>query len=214
MNKMVMAAALGVMVAAQPALAVTVTKTTPKPTLIYKSGLFEKPSWTTAQVFQDFDKTLPKTIVKFTEKKTGDVSTYTKGGQNYLEVGGYGTYQVNFTGTPMQYLSFNIWSFSSDDTVKLGFANGTSKTYLGGELFGQAYNQGLSTSGRVNFDMGGQSGIASILFTNGGSNCDPFFLDSFAGAVPEPGTWSMMILGLGLTGASLRRRRKTTIAFA
>jgi hypothetical protein len=26
-------------------------------------------------------------------------------------------------------------------------------------------------------------------------------------AVPEPGTWAMMILGFGIAGASLRRRR-------
>ena len=214
MNKMVAALAFGAMMASQPVAAAVVKKTAPTPTIIYKSGLFEKPSWTTAQVFQDFDAKLPKSNVVFTEKKTGDVSRYTVGKQNYLQVGGYGTYQVNFTQTPAQYLSFNLWSFSSDDTVKLGFANGTSKSYLGGEIFGMKFNQGLSGSGRVNLDMGGQSGITSILFTNGGNNCDPFYLDSFASAVPEASTWSMMILGLGMAGASLRRRRKPSVAFA
>jgi hypothetical protein len=34
-----------------------------------------------------------------------------------------------------------------------------------------------------------------------------------AGAVPEPATWGMMILGLGLVGASMRRR-STTVSFA
>ncbi len=34
-------------------------------------------------------------------------------------------------------------------------------------------------------------------------------------AVPEPASWALMIGGLGLTGAALRRRaRKTTVAFA
>jgi hypothetical protein len=33
-------------------------------------------------------------------------------------------------------------------------------------------------------------------------------------AVPEPATWAMMIAGFGLAGASMRRRRATTLAFA
>jgi len=32
------------------------------------------------------------------------------------------------------------------------------------------------------------------------------------GAVPEPATWALMILGVGLAGASLRTRGKTTAA--
>eukprot|EP01041_Mallomonas_annulata_P030223 gene30223-52331_t len=30
---------------------------------------------------------------------------------------------------------------------------------------------------------------------------------SFADAVPEPATWAMMILGFGLVGSQVRRRR-------
>lgn len=33
-------------------------------------------------------------------------------------------------------------------------------------------------------------------------------------AVPEPGTWGMMILGMGAVGYSMRRRRKVNVAFA
>lgn len=32
------------------------------------------------------------------------------------------------------------------------------------------------------------------------------------GAIPEPSTWAMLILGFGLSGAMLRRKRKTAIA--
>lgn len=38
-------------------------------------------------------------------------------------------------------------------------------------------------------------------------------LDTGAGAVPEPATWGMMIMGFGLAGATLRRRR-TAATFA
>ncbi len=33
-------------------------------------------------------------------------------------------------------------------------------------------------------------------------------------AVPEPATWAMMIVGFGMTGASLRRRRDGMVALA
>ena len=38
----------------------------------------------------------------------------------------------------------------------------------------------------------------------------PIFIhtDFIRGAVPEPGTWALMIGGFGLAGASLRRRRE------
>jgi hypothetical protein len=37
-------------------------------------------------------------------------------------------------------------------------------------------------------------------------------LSSGGGAVPEPATWGMMILGFGIAGASLRHRRKAAAA--
>lgn len=37
---------------------------------------------------------------------------------------------------------------------------------------------------------------------------------SFAGAVPEPSAWALLILGFGLTGAAMRRRTKTSVSFA
>lgn len=35
-----------------------------------------------------------------------------------------------------------------------------------------------------------------------------------SGAVPEPAAWAMMIGGLGLVGATMRRRRKVAVSFA
>lgn len=34
-----------------------------------------------------------------------------------------------------------------------------------------------------------------------------------AGAVPEPATWAMMLLGFGAVGATMRRRKRVTAAF-
>jgi PEP-CTERM motif len=39
--------------------------------------------------------------------------------------------------------------------------------------------------------------------------------DLFAGnAVPEPATWAMMIIGFGLTGSAMRRRRSIKVSYA
>lgn len=55
-------------------------------------------------------------------------------------------------------------------------------------------------------------GVArSIAFTSGGPYAlaidDITIVNGLAPGVPEPGAWSLMIVGLGLSGAALRRRR-------
>lgn len=35
-----------------------------------------------------------------------------------------------------------------------------------------------------------------------------------AGAVPEPGTWALLILGFGMTGAAMRRRTKMSVSYS
>jgi hypothetical protein len=57
-------------------------------------------------------------------------------------------------------------------------------------------NFALSFSGITNY------GAAGGNFNASGSG-------TFAGAVPEPATWAMMIAGFGLVGAAARRRRMT-----
>jgi hypothetical protein len=49
--------------------------------------------------------------------------------------------------------------------------------------------------------FGGRNGRTPLVLTQ-----------SFVFAVPEPGTWALMIVGFGLTGATLRRRRLATAA--
>lgn len=54
--------------------------------------------------------------------------------------------------------------------------------------------------------------------TNDGTSVRRFYraftpAEALAGAVPEPGTWAMLIIGIGLTGAAMRRRTRTTIAY-
>lgn len=56
------------------------------------------------------------------------------------------------------------------------------------------------------------TGSDTLTFANlaGGSN-EGIFLDNISvAAVPEPGTWLMMLIGFGLVGSQMRRRRPVT----
>jgi hypothetical protein len=52
----------------------------------------------------------------------------------------------------------------------------------------------------------------------GGPDSDKYYavseLQAFGAAVPEPATWAMMLLGVGVIGAGLRMQRRTTLATA
>jgi opacity protein-like surface antigen len=59
--------------------------------------------------------------------------------------------------------------------------------------------------------------IKSIRFSNEYIGIRNISTATAAGAVPEPATWAMMILGMGAVGFAMRRRRKnvtTTVAYA
>ena len=66
---------------------------------------------------------------------------------------------------------------------------------------------------------GGVQDIRGISISNsdsGGIGFDNLLFDvpSFGGAVPEPSTWAMMLMGFGAMGAALRRRRNNLLQVA
>ena len=68
------------------------------------------------------------------------------------------------------------------------------------------FNSGLIDELRVTSSGGVLAGLGG---SSVGAVLDDFtYDDAVAGAIPEPGTWAMLIVGLGAVGGALRRRRR------
>lgn len=59
-----------------------------------------------------------------------------------------------------------------------------------------------------------QSGIKSVVFSTGFQYGVDNFTFAATSAMPEAGTWALMILGIGAVGSALRGRRKANVRFA
>lgn len=90
---------------------------------------------------------------------------------------------------------------------------------LGGTLIGGPYG-GLTTSGEIlpfmgsGFALQGGDSIGFIVDKGATYNNDSTGINFtvVGSAVPETASWAMLIAGLGLTGAAMRRRRTVSVA--
>jgi hypothetical protein len=74
---------------------------------------------------------------------------------------------------------------------------------------------GSDTAYRVNYEFGGESAYTIQFYSNLNQNSFAFEYDRFAGVVPEPATWGMMILGFFGLGSVLRvSRRRAALGLA
>ena len=96
----------------------------------------------------------------------------------------------------------------STNSARYGLVYGPDINLSNGQfLGGDAYANGSLISERPLFEPCLSSGICDANFR--------FTTTAAIGAVPEPATWAMMIMGFGLIGGALRaRRHKTRVAFA
>ena len=94
------------------------------------------------------------------------------------------------------------------------FYAGGMQTFSGALIPPANGNQSLpATNQRVNFAFNGPLNVSSIAFR---STQNSFEFDNVAinSAVPEPGTWAMMIFGFAAIGGAMRRRTNRRISFA
>lgn len=156
---------------------------------------------------------------------TDDGSTW--GGNSNGNPGNWGLQGTNgagfsgFNGTSYtQTLTFAalINGFALDASRSNGSADGTIllQGFIGATLQSQvsvtlgAINSWSTASLTGSFDR--------VVYTGTGSGFHPFGIDNLrfdqaAQAVPEPGTWAMMLAGFGIVGGAMRRRQRTSLSF-
>ena len=100
------------------------------------------------------------------------------------------------------------WIRSSISALDVMSASGVTMFWgLGG------HNVALLSPGEwYHFDVNTSHSIK--FHSDGGSNLDNLLFGQTSGAIPEPGTWAMMLAGFGVIGISLRFRRKSSSARA
>ena len=110
-------------------------------------------------------------------------------------------------------------SFGNASNIVFNFNNasftrsvlGTSVTLTGTGVFSNG-TAADTTAGMFTLATSSQNGMSSDFNFTFTSN-----LSSAAAAVPEPATWAMMLVGIGMMGFAMRRRKKnvtTTVSYA
>lgn len=204
MKKSVLSIVLAVALAS-PASAATISFTANTTTL---------PSYTTATVIENFQQAGPNLALNTTN--TLGIESLSGGGTariinsdpsmvgKFLTIGNGATFALNFGTQSVQFLSFLIDNYRSTNHVKLTFSDGSTASNILNSLAGLTNGK----SGMVVVDQQGGLGISKIEFQTGSGENNSFSIDQIAVAAPEPATWGMMLLGFGIVGSQLRRRRR------
>lgn len=135
-------------------------------------------------------------------------------GDPYLSVLGGGS--ANFTFAGLSSLGLDYGSADDYNLFTLTFATGPDQVLTGSQIITDTANGDQSaprTNGRLTFTATDGNAITGLTLTSSSNSLE---VDNFGvkNAVPEPGTWAMMLIGFGAVGASLRRKRTPVLASA
>ena len=150
--------------------------------------------------------------VKFLNADSGDGMRPAFGSTGrFLSVLAGGDVTINAL-TPWNTLSFNYGSADAYNTLTVFFNGGaSSQSFTGSQLIGGLANgntASTATNGLV-YLYGFTGGITGIRLQ---SSQNSFEIDNLRiNAVPEPGTWAMMLLGFGAVGYAMRRRKPVAV---
>jgi hypothetical protein len=230
MRYLLAALALGI---ASPALATPVHPYT----ITWNPQSTALPAWTTATITETFTTPggvngtsyVPKTVAGVFQESVKlpqdtrvalfDVPLAGMTGQ-YIGIVNGGEYTIDLLAAAgARFFSFAFNNLDQNDKLTLYYANGTTQDILGFDILNGPSIIGGQNShdvpdqpndwGRVSYDMGSNSPITKATFSSGSGT---WYIDSIAWAAPEPATWALMILGFGLAGWQIRRRRRAIAA--
>ena len=126
-----------------------------------------------------------------------------------------GSYTKTFA--PTSIFSFVIGSLDPYNKITFTFASGGPLVLTGAQIALGATANGnqtlTSSNGRVTYTVnGGDPLITGITFESSENSME---IDDLAiGAVPEPTTWMMMLMGFAAVGFSMRRKQNLRPSFA
>ena len=149
----------------------------------------------------------------------GDL-TFVAGAENLIgEAGPGGVYNTgrnlltdNFVrGTTIQIAGLHdLFAFNLGNFFNTGAANISVTTNLGNYNFSPVVTTAVNSGGVFTF-AGYQASageyFTSVNYSGGGATGATDIQLGSAGAVPEPATWAMMIIGFGAAGSMIRRRK-------
>jgi hypothetical protein len=130
-------------------------------------------------------------------------------GDPFLSVLGGGVANFTFEAA-LSSLGLDYGSADAYNTFVLFLSDGTSNTYSGQDIIdigtADGDQESPRTNGRLTFTTSGDVFITGLRLVSSQNSLE---VDNFGvtSAVPEPGTWAMMLLGFGAIGFSMRRRR-------